>query len=65
MKEFKLIKHIETITENYSTSTEFNIIQWFDNDPKYDIRKWKSDDPKKGISLTEEELRKLYKAIQN
>ena len=44
---------------------EFNRVMWNDEDPKYDIRKWAPDHEKagKGITLTEEELRKLKELI--
>ena len=44
---------------------EFNRVIWNGRDPKYDIRAWGPNREKmgKGITLTEDELRKLKELI--
>lgn len=44
---------------------EFNRVMWNGRDPKYDIRTWGPNHEKmgKGITLSEEELRKLKELI--
>jgi hypothetical protein len=40
---------------------ELNVISWNDRKEKFDLREWSADHEKmgKGVTLTEEELRKL------
>lgn len=62
-KEFKyeIINSIGVISENNSWKKELNRISWNGNEPKYDIRDWSDNHEKmgKGITLNEDELRKL------
>lgn len=62
-KEFKyeIINNIGIISENNSWKKELNRISWNGNEPKYDIRDWSDNHEKmgKGITLNEDELRKL------
>lgn len=46
---------------------ELNRVSWNDGVPKYDIRDWAPDHEKmgKGVTLTEDEARKLYEALRN
>lgn len=66
-KEFKyeIINNIGIISENNSWKKELNRISWNGNEPKYDIRDWSDNHEKmgKGITLNEDELRKLKKII--
>ena len=66
-KEFKyeIINSIGVISENNSWKKELNRISWNGNEPKYDIRDWSDNHDKmgKGITLTEDELRKLKEII--
>lgn len=67
-KEFKyeIINELGILSEgNKGWRKEFNRISWNGREPKYDIRDWAPDHQKmgKGITLTEEELRKLKELI--
>ena len=66
-KEFKyeIINSIGVISENNSWKKELNRISWNGNEPKYDIRDWSDNHDKmgKGITLSEDELRKLKEII--
>jgi len=69
MAEFKyeIINEIGVISEgNGGWKKELNIISWSGKEPKYDLRDWSNNHEKmgKGVTLTEEELRSLYKIIQ-
>lgn len=59
---FKVISHIGVLAE-YQTgwTKEVNLISWNEGTPKYDIRDWnpEHDHMSKGITLHEEEARKL------
>lgn len=59
--EFELLNDLGTIAKYNSSKKRFTRISWNGNPPKYDIRTWKKQDtkPGKGITLTEEELRRL------
>lgn len=66
-KEFKyeIINSIGVISKNNSWKKELNRISWNGNEPKYDIRDWSDNHEKmgKGITLSEDELRKLKEII--
>lgn len=67
-KIFKILKTIATLSDKDDISKEFNLVQYKDlKNPILDIRKWDntSDDKKmlKGITLTEDEARKLKDAL--
>lgn len=66
-KEFKyeIINSIGVISENNSWKKELNRISWNGNEPKYDIRDWSDNHEEmgKGITLSEDELRKLKEII--
>lgn len=66
-KEFKyeIINNIGVLSENNSWKKELNRISWNGNEPKYDIRDWSDNHEKmgKGITLNEDELRKLKEII--
>ncbi len=44
---------------------ELNLISWNDAEPKFDIREWSPEHDKmgKGITLSSEEIDKLYKIL--
>ncbi len=44
---------------------ELNLVSWNGGEPKYDIRDWAPGHEKmgKGITLTKEEVQKLYKLL--
>jgi hypothetical protein len=64
--KFEIKQQIGTISESGKGWTkELNLISWNGGSPKYDIRDWAPDHEKmgKGITLTEEEVRTLYKIL--
>ncbi len=64
--KFEIKQQIGTISESGKGWTkELNLISWNGASPKYDIRDWAPDHEKmgKGITLTEEEVRALYKIL--
>lgn len=63
--EFQLERRIGALGESPSGYTkELNVVVWNEIYTKYDLRTWNSNGrPGKGITLTKEELKKLYKLI--
>ena len=64
--KFEITDSIGTISEKASGwSRELNRVSWNGGEPKYDIRDWSAEHDKmgKGITLTEDELRKLKELI--
>ena len=63
--DFKLERRIGALSENPSGYTkELNVVIWDEKYTKYDLRTWNPNGkPGKGITLTKEELKKLYKLI--
>ena len=67
-KIFKILKTIATLSDKDNISKEFNLVQYKDlKNPILDIRKWdnNNDDKNmlKGITLTDDESRKLKDAL--
>ncbi len=59
---FEIKKELGVISEaTRGWTRELNLVSWNDREPKYDIRDWSPDHSRmsKGISLTEEEMKKL------
>lgn len=59
--DYKVIKHIATLSETGSVTKELNLVSYAGNKPKYDIRGWKTypDGTRKmlkGLTLTDEEI---------
>ncbi|MCT4611885.1 MAG: PC4/YdbC family ssDNA-binding protein [Clostridia bacterium] len=64
--KFEILKHLGVISKSENGWTkEVNLISWNDRDPKIDIRDWGPNKEKagKGITLTEEEFKKLQKIV--
>ena len=64
--KFEIQKELGTLSESGKGWTkEVNLISWNGAAPKYDIRDWAPNHEKmgKGITLTEEEVRTLYKIL--
>lgn len=64
----EIITEIAVLAESDSGYTkEINLISWNGAKPKYDIRSWSPGREKcgKGITLTEDEAKKLLSALQN
>lgn len=70
MKEefsFNLTKPVAVLSENEKGYTkEVNYMSWNNADVKLDIRTWSADHKRcfKGITLSDEEGRKLYEALR-
>jgi hypothetical protein len=67
-KIFKILKTIATLSDKDNITKEFNLVQYKDlKNPILDIRKWdnNNDDKSmlKGITLTDDEARKLKDAL--
>lgn len=67
-KIFKILKTIATLSDKDDITKEFNLVQYKDlKNPILDIRKWdnNNDDKSmlKGITLTDDEARKLKDAL--
>ncbi len=63
---FEIIKNIGILSESSKGWTkELNLISWNDREPKYDLRDWDPEHEKmgKGVTLTEEELKKLKELL--
>lgn len=70
MKEiqYEIIREIAVLSKSDSGYTkEINLISWNGNEPKYDIRSFSPDREKcgKGITLTEQEVKTLLRALNN
>lgn len=64
--KFEIINELGVVSEgNKGWRKELNRISWNSREPKYDIRDWAPDHEKmgKGITLTEQELRRLKELI--
>jgi hypothetical protein len=65
--KFEIVETIAVLSKSPKGWTkELNLISWNGRDPKYDIRDWSPDKEKmgKGVTLTEEELTSLKKALE-
>ncbi|MCQ2085605.1 MAG: PC4/YdbC family ssDNA-binding protein [archaeon] len=65
---YEIVKPIAVLSESPKGWTkEFNLVSWNGNEPKYDIREWAPDKSKcgKGITLTDEEIEFLKKALES
>ena len=66
--KFEIKKEIGVLSESAKGwKKELNLVSWNDAAPKYDIREWSPNHEKmgKGITLTEDELKKLGDMIGN
>ena len=64
--KFEIVKEIGVLSESPKGWTkEFNLVSWNGAEPKYDLRDWAPGHEKmgKGITLTEEEARKLSELL--
>ena len=63
---FEIVEHIGVLSENAKGWTkELNKVSWNGAAAKYDIREWAPEHEKmgKGVTLTEEEARKLKELL--
>ena len=66
--KFEITKHIGVLSEgSKGWRKEFNLVSWNDREPKYDIRDWAPEYAKmgKGVTLSEEEITKLKKILND
>lgn len=65
--KYDIIEEIGVLSENdKGWKKELNLISWNGAKPKYDIRDWSPEHEKmgKGITLSEEEMKKLKMLIE-
>lgn len=65
--KFEIKKNIGVISQSPKGWTkELNLVSWNGAAPKYDIRDWDPEHEKmgKGVTLTEDELRKLKELME-
>lgn len=66
--KYEILKEIGVLSERAKGwCKELNLVSWNGANPKYDLRDWAPNHEKmgKGITLTEEELRKLNDIIKD
>ena len=65
MFDYKITENVAVISQRGTWSLELNKVSWNGRAPVYDLRKWSPDHDKmsKGISLNEDELYALAKAL--
>ena len=63
---YVVTKHLATLFKGGAPeyTKEVNIMTWNQSDPKLDIRRWENGYPRKGISLNNDEAKKLFEALQ-
>ena len=63
----EVIKKIAVLNDSDAGYTkELNLVSWNGREPKYDLRTWSPEGiALKGLTLTEEEAKELYKALGN
>lgn len=66
--KYEIIKKIGVLSESEKGwSKELNLVKWNNFAPKYDLRDWNEDHTRmgKGITLTEDEVKKLKEILEN
>lgn len=64
--KYEVINELGIISEGTNGwNKEFSRVSWNGGEPKYDIRIWGPDHQKmgKGVTLTENEMRRLYELL--
>lgn len=63
----EVIKKIAVLNDSDAGYTkELNLVSWNGREPKYDLRTWSPEGiALKGLTLTEEEAKELYKALED
>lgn len=66
-RTLEVIKKIAVLNDSDAGYTkELNLVSWNGREPKYDLRTWSPEGiALKGLTLTEEEAKELYKALGN
>ncbi len=65
---FSIEKHIGVLSQGKGGwQVELNLVSWSGREPKFDLRSWSPDHQKmgKGITMTQEELKKLGQIISS
>jgi hypothetical protein len=65
--KYTIQEEIATLSvNNKGWKKQLNLVSWNDTKPKFDIRTWDETHSKmgKGVTLSEDEMRKLYKSLQ-
>ena len=60
---YEIITTFFTIEEKNGYTLQLNHMKWGNNAPKYDLRRWKDGKPLKGISMSAESLKYVFKAM--
>lgn len=66
--EFEILERIGELSESKSGwKRELNIVSWNGREAKFDLRDWSPDHTKmgKGLTLSNEELKKLSELLSN
>ena len=66
--KFEIIEELGVLSESDKGWTkELNLVSWNTAVPKYDLRDWSPNHEKmgKGITLTSDEIQKLYELLKN
>ena len=66
--KFEIIEELGVLSESDKGWTkELNLVSWNTAAPKYDLRDWSPNHEKmgKGITLTSDEIQKLYELLKN
>jgi hypothetical protein len=66
--KFEITKKLGVLSESSKDwKKELNLIIWNDKDPKYDVRDWSPEHDKmgKGVTLSNEELKKLKEILKD
>ncbi len=66
--EFEIVNHIAVLSEGSNGwQKELNKVSWNNREAKFDIRDWSPDHSKmsKGITLTQDEAKKLILGLEN
>lgn len=62
--DFEVTEHIAVLSESAAGySTELNRVSYNGYPAKLDLRKWHDGQPLKGVSLSDDEARRLYDAL--
>ena len=63
-KNYELVRRIAVLGGRQDgTTKEINIVRWGVYGPQIDIRRWRNGEPNKGITLNEEEARRLLRTL--
>ncbi len=65
--KYTIQEEIATLSvNNIGWKKQLNLVSWNDTKPKFDVRTWDETHSKmgKGVTLSEDEMRKLYKSLQ-